>query len=86
MVDSANEKQHRRNASDVSVDNLNLKTAAAGSSKSSGSYQFQNQQAAEKLREKLMICTPDQNVITKIYLPLMGYMQEIEGFMKCKPG
>lgn len=40
----------------------------------------------EKQREKLLICTPDQNVITKVYLPLMGYIQEIESFMKCKPG
>ncbi|XP_055903773.1 exocyst complex component 4 [Eupeodes corollae] len=40
---------------------------------------------AEK-REKILICEPDQSVITKVYLPLMGYIQEIEIFMKCKSG
>jgi len=39
-----------------------------------------------KQREKLLICKPDQSIITKLYLPLLNYIQEIETYMKCKPG
>ncbi|XP_037947074.1 exocyst complex component 4 [Teleopsis dalmanni] len=74
-------KEHRRNASDVSTDD-NL----AGSLNNSGSGKGSNIVPNEKQREKILICTPDQNVITKVYLPLMSYIQEIESFMKCKPG
>ncbi|XP_034131180.1 exocyst complex component 4 isoform X5 [Drosophila guanche] len=75
-------KEHRRNASDASVDD-NLSAQLGGSGKGSTSGLFPH---AKKQREKLMICTPDQNIITKVYLPLMGYIKEIENFMKCKPG
>ncbi|XP_034661679.1 exocyst complex component 4 isoform X4 [Drosophila subobscura] len=75
-------KEHRRNASDASVDD-NLSAQLGGSGKGSTSGLFPHE---KKQREKLMICTPDQNIITKVYLPLMGYIKEIENFMKCKPG
>ncbi|XP_004536928.1 exocyst complex component 4 [Ceratitis capitata] len=79
-------KEHRRNASDVSTDD-NLTAAAlgggGGSGSASGSGNFGH---SKQQREKLLICKADQNVITKVYLPLMNYIQEIEGFMKCKPG
>ncbi|BFF91619.1 exocyst complex component 4 [Drosophila madeirensis] len=75
-------KEHCRNASDASVDD-NLSAQLGGSGKGSTSGLFPHE---KKQREKLMICTPDQNIITKVYLPLMGYIKEIENFMKCKPG
>lgn len=80
-------KEHRRNVSDVSNDNLNAAlNASGGKAGTGGGASFKTTLPYEKQREKLLICTPDQNVITKVYLPLMGYIQEIEGFMKCKPG
>lgn len=75
-------KEHRRNASDASIDD-NLGSNLVGSGKGSISGLLPHE---KKQREKLLICTPDQNVITKVYLPLMGYIQEIENFMKCKSG
>lgn len=78
------QKEHRRNASDVSNDNLNF-ILNATSSKSAGSS-FKGSQTNDQRRQKLLICSPDQGVITKVYLPLMTYIQEIEAFMKCKPG
>ncbi|XP_017044206.1 exocyst complex component 4 isoform X4 [Drosophila ficusphila] len=75
-------KEHRRNASDASVDD-NLGAQLGGSGKGSTSGVFPHE---KKQRDKLLICTPDQNIITKVYLPLMGYIKEIENFMKCKPG
>lgn len=79
-------KEHRRNISDVSNDNLNAALNASGGKPGGAGASFKATLPYEKQREKLLICTPDQNVITKVYLPLMGYIQEIEGFMKCKPG
>jgi len=75
-------KEHRRNASDASVDD-NMGAQLGGSGKGSSSGLFPHE---KKQREKILICTPDQNIITKVYLPLMGYIKEIENFMKCKPG
>lgn len=75
-------KEHRRNASDASVDD-NLGGQLGGSGKGSTSGLFPHE---KKKREKLLICTPDQNIITKVYLPLMEYIKEIEASMKCKPG
>ncbi|XP_044312909.1 exocyst complex component 4 isoform X3 [Drosophila rhopaloa] len=75
-------KEHRRNASDASVeDNLGAQLGGSGKGSTSGLFPHEKKQ-----REKLLICTPDQNIITKVYLPLMGYIKEIENFMKCKPG
>uniref|UniRef100_A0A1B0GEB5 Exocyst complex component Sec8 n=1 Tax=Glossina morsitans morsitans TaxID=37546 RepID=A0A1B0GEB5_GLOMM len=86
LTDTADpmQKEHRRNASDVSNDNLNF-ILNATSSKSAGSS-FKGSQTNDQRRQKLLICSPDQGVITKVYLPLMTYIQEIEAFMKCKPG
>ncbi|ALC46761.1 sec8 [Drosophila busckii] len=75
-------KEHRRNASDGSIDD-NLASNLLGSGKGSIGGLLPHE---KKQREKLLICKPDQNVITKVYLPLMGYIQEIENFMKCKSG
>ncbi|XP_036675091.3 exocyst complex component 4 isoform X2 [Drosophila suzukii] len=75
-------KEHRRNVSDASVDD-NMGAQLGGSGKGSTSGLFPHE---KKQREKILICTPDQNIITKVYLPLMGYIKEIENFMKCKPG
>lgn len=92
-------EHHRRNASDVSADNTHLSVnsnGGAGASRSSGSSNtneiggsfHMKLQLLSKSNDsnKLLICKPDQNIITRIYLPLMNYIQEIEGFMKCKPG
>ncbi|EDW83911.1 uncharacterized protein Dwil_GK13863 [Drosophila willistoni] len=82
-IASSGGKEHRRNASDVSIDdNLGSQLDGSGKGSTSGILPHERKQH----REKLLICTPDQNVITKVYLPLMGYIQEIENFMKCKPG
>ncbi|XP_050327837.1 exocyst complex component 4 isoform X2 [Bactrocera neohumeralis] len=78
-------KEHRRNASDVSTDD-NLATAALGGGGSGSVNGSGNFAHAKQQRDKVLICKADQNVITKVYLPLMNYIQEIEGFMKCKPG
>ncbi|XP_036331809.1 exocyst complex component 4 [Rhagoletis pomonella] len=76
-------KEHRRNASDVSTDDNLTTTALGGGGSGSGSGNFAH---PKQQRDKVLICKADQNVITKVYLPLMAYIQEIEGFMKCKPG
>lgn len=39
-----------------------------------------------KKNEKSLICAPDPALIRKIYLPLLGYIQEIEELMKSKQG
>lgn len=64
-------KEHRRNLSDMSNDeNLQLTPYFKYSDK--------------KRRERMLVCDPDPSLIRKIYLPLNGYIQEIEIFMKCK--
>uniref|UniRef100_A0A1A9X211 Exocyst complex component Sec8 n=1 Tax=Glossina brevipalpis TaxID=37001 RepID=A0A1A9X211_9MUSC len=83
-ADSLTQNEHKRNASDISSDNLHFILNASGT-KSIGSS-FKGSQTNDQRREKLLICRPDQAVITKVYLPLMTYIQEIETFMKCKPG
>ncbi|EAT42267.1 AAEL006185-PA [Aedes aegypti] len=42
--------------------------------------------ADRKKRERALVCTPDAGLVRQIYLPMMGYIHEIEGFMKCKSG
>ncbi|KFB36954.1 AGAP001694-PA-like protein [Anopheles sinensis] len=42
--------------------------------------------AERRKRERALVCPADASLVRKIYLPLMGYIQEIEGFMKCKSG
>lgn len=39
-----------------------------------------------KRGEKKLVCTPDPGLIRKIYLPLVGYSEEIAEMMKTKPG
>lgn len=39
---------------------------------------------AEKKREKVLLCNADPGLIRKIYLPLMGYVREIEDIVKTK--
>lgn len=39
-----------------------------------------------KRGEKKLVCTPDPALIRKIYLPLVGYSEEISEMMKTKPG
>lgn len=66
-------KEHRRNASDMSNDENLVLSANLG-----------NEQ--KKRRERILVCTPDPNHIRKCYIPLMGYIQEIQIFMKSKSG
>uniref|UniRef100_A0A182VZJ9 Exocyst complex component Sec8 n=1 Tax=Anopheles minimus TaxID=112268 RepID=A0A182VZJ9_9DIPT len=42
--------------------------------------------AERRKRERALVCPADASLVRKIYLPLMGYIQEIESFMKCKSG
>lgn len=94
--DSQKKEHHRRNASDVSSDNIHLTPNSSGIVRSSGSSNNNETGGSFNIKlqqlnkyndsNKLLICKPDPNIITRIYLPLMNYIQEIEGFMKCKPG
>lgn len=63
-------REHKRNASDMSTEDLLLISPTNERKKS----------------EKVLICQPDPALIRKIYLPLLGYIQEIEELMKSKPG
>lgn len=40
----------------------------------------------KKKAERTLICQPDPALIRQIYLPLLGYIQEIEELMKIKAG
>uniref|UniRef100_A0A182ITU3 Exocyst complex component Sec8 n=1 Tax=Anopheles atroparvus TaxID=41427 RepID=A0A182ITU3_ANOAO len=42
--------------------------------------------AERRKRERALVCPADASLVRTIYLPLMGYIQEIESFMKCKSG
>lgn len=39
-----------------------------------------------KKSDKSLVCPPDPALIRRIYLPLLGYIEEIEELMKSKPG
>lgn len=66
-------KEHKRNASDMSnEDQLLLATALM--------------QTDRKKSDKSLVCAPDPALIRRIYLPLLGYIEEIEELMKSKPG
>ncbi|XP_055384400.1 exocyst complex component 4 isoform X2 [Condylostylus longicornis] len=66
-------KEHRRNASDMSNDE-NIFS------------EVYNSMNSGKKRERNLICKADPSLIRKIYIPLVSYIHEIEGFMKCKSG
>lgn len=68
--DETTVKEHRRNLSDVSNDENLLNTSTG----------------ERKKREKILICEPDPALIRKVYVPIMSYINEIEGFIKCKSG
>ncbi|XP_035778481.1 exocyst complex component 4-like isoform X2 [Anopheles albimanus] len=98
--DTQASKEHRRNPSNVSnsgpkEDGLNSSsvsgTATGGLLNSSfhqQPYYFGGKDAAaeRRKRERALVCPPDASLVRQIYLPLMGYIQEIETFMKCKSG
>lgn len=65
-------KGHRRNPSNASLDEV---LDGAG-----GSARFKS----KKKQEKSLVCEPDQAIITKIYLRLLAFIQEIEGYTKSK--
>lgn len=62
-------KEHRRNASDMSNDELLNALSSTDQTKN----------------PKSLVCKPDPSLIRIIYLPLMGYLQEIEEMIKTKP-
>lgn len=64
-------KEHKRNASDMSNDEQLLSALSSNE--------------RNKL-DKSLVCQPDPALIRKIYLPLVGYIHEIEELMKIKPG
>lgn len=66
-------KEHKRNASDISNDEQLLLTALTTSDR-------------KRADNKTLVCQPDAALIRKIYLPLLGYTQEIEELMKTKSG
>lgn len=65
-------KEHKRNLSDMSTDETLLQT-----SPSQISHTF-------KKRDRILVCDPDPKLIKKIYLPMMGYIREIEEMTKTK--
>lgn len=67
-------KEHKRNASDMSNDEMLLLMSTSITPK--------NQQ---KIREKLFVCEPSPSLIRLLYLPLMNYIREMEELMKNKP-
>ncbi|XP_052897545.1 exocyst complex component 4 isoform X3 [Anopheles moucheti] len=76
-TESGQPKEHRRNLSNVSFHQhqpyyFGGKDSAAA--------------AERRKRERALVCPADASLVRKIYLPLMGYIQEIESFMKCKSG
>lgn len=86
-------KEHRRNPSNVS--NSTAKDDALNASGGNGqnllNSSFSKQTAPglgpdRKKQERQLVCTPDAALVRQIYLPMMGYVHEIEGFMKCKSG
>ncbi|XP_062562574.1 exocyst complex component 4 isoform X1 [Armigeres subalbatus] len=89
-----NTKEHRRNASNVS-NNIASKEDALNQSGLNGqnllnaSFNVHSPgtpNADRKKRERALVCPPDAALVRQIYLPMMGYIHEIEGFMKCKSG
>lgn len=70
LADDNSVKEHRRNASDVSNDDLLVNTLTSDRLKS----------------ERKLVCTPDPSLIRKIYLPLLRFSEEISDMMKTKPG
>ncbi|XP_058822636.1 exocyst complex component 4-like isoform X2 [Topomyia yanbarensis] len=87
-------KEHRRNPSNVS--NSTAKEDALNQSGSNGrellNTSFSNKQISgplgpdRKKQERSLVCAPDAALVRQIYLPMMGYIHEIECFMKCKSG
>ncbi|XP_053679714.1 LOW QUALITY PROTEIN: exocyst complex component 4 [Anopheles nili] len=75
-------KEHRRNLSNVSnstpKEDVLLNSSAVNGTAASA--------AERRKRERALVCPADASLVRKIYLPLMGYIQEIESFMKCKSG
>lgn len=63
-------KEHKRNASDMSTDDLLLLSVST----------------SNKKKAETLVCPPDSALIRQIYLPLLGYIQEIEELMKIKSG
>uniref|UniRef100_A0A182PSL1 Exocyst complex component Sec8 n=1 Tax=Anopheles epiroticus TaxID=199890 RepID=A0A182PSL1_9DIPT len=100
-VETGGTKEHRRTLSNVSNSTpkddalLNSSAVSATSSHLLNSsfhqhqpYYFGGKDAAaeRRKRERALVCPADASLVRKIYLPLMGYIQEIESFMKCKSG
>uniref|UniRef100_A0A182QEV9 Exocyst complex component Sec8 n=1 Tax=Anopheles farauti TaxID=69004 RepID=A0A182QEV9_9DIPT len=99
--DGQQSKEHRRTLSNVSNSTPKeeplLNSSAAGGNTSHllnssfhqhQPYYFGGKDAAaeRRKRERALVCPADASLVRKIYLPLMGYIQEIESFMKCKSG
>ncbi|XP_058056922.1 exocyst complex component 4 isoform X2 [Anopheles bellator] len=97
---STQPKEHRRNLSNVS-NSTPKEDAGLNSSSASGTsahllnssfhqqthyFGVKDAAAERKKRERALVCPPDASLVRQIYLPLMGYIQEIETFMKCKSG
>ncbi|XP_055602690.1 exocyst complex component 4 isoform X2 [Uranotaenia lowii] len=92
---STGSKEHRRNPSNVSnstgkeQDLLNH-TGPNGSNLLNSSFNKHHPSAVgvhdKKKQERQLVCTPDAALVRNIYLPMMGYIHEIESFMKCKSG
>uniref|UniRef100_A0A1Q3F4T8 Exocyst complex component Sec8 n=1 Tax=Culex tarsalis TaxID=7177 RepID=A0A1Q3F4T8_CULTA len=86
-------KEHRRNPSNVS--NSTAKDDVLNASGSNGQNLLNSSFSKHtgpalgpdrKKQERQLVCTPDAALVRQIYLPMMGYIHEIEGFMKCKSG
>ncbi|XP_055641900.1 exocyst complex component 4 isoform X2 [Toxorhynchites rutilus septentrionalis] len=83
-------KEHRRNPSNVSnstakEDVLN-QSGGNGLNLLNASFNKHMTGSDRKKAERSLVCPPDAALVRQIYLPMMGYIHEIESFMKCKSG
>lgn len=78
---TATSKEHRRNVSDTSND-LHL-LASATASAGTGSPARRSTAAGGAAQ---LVCAPDAALLRIVYVPLIGYVQEIEQLLKLKPG
>lgn len=72
--DNGNNKEHKRNFSDISNDLQLITTSTASSS------------IKQDRAKRPLVCDPDAALLRKLYVPLIGYINQIETSIKSKPG
>lgn len=77
-------KKHTRNLSNVSNprDDNPLNTTNIGNNP--GTTGINRNKFNDNKKRKFLVCEPDSALVRQIYLPMMGYINEIEDQLKCK--